>query len=105
MRVKKLVALLREGKIRPPPPPKPQVWDLWGDDADGPKRRKGPAPLPAPKLTLPGHVESYNPPSEYLMSEEEKKEWEEQDETERAITHVPQKFDVLRRVPAYQEFI
>merc|ERR1719373_157498 len=54
MRVKKLVALLREGKIRPPPPPKPEVWDLWADDA--PKRRKGPPPLPAPKPALPGHA-------------------------------------------------
>ena len=27
--------------------------------------------IPAPKLTLPGHAESYNPPPEYLMTEEE----------------------------------
>jgi len=103
MRVKKLVALLREGKIRPPPPPEPEVWDLWADDV--PKRRKGPPPLPAPKLILPGHAESYNPPSEYLFSAEEKKAWEEQDETDRALSHIPERFDALRRVPAYKEFI
>merc|ERR1719203_1789099 len=103
MRVKKLVALLREGKIKPPPPPEPEVWDLWGDDEQ--KRRKGPPPLPAPKLVLPGHAESYNPPSEYLLSEEEKKAWEELDEQDRTLTHLPQKFDALRRVPAYREFI
>lgn len=27
--------------------------------------------IPAPKLPLPGHSESYNPPPEYLFSEEE----------------------------------
>lgn len=103
MKVKRLVALLREGKIRPPPPPPPEVFDLWADDA--PVRKKGPVPLPAPKMTLPGHAESYNPPSEYLFTEQEKKEWEDQDETERALTHIPQKHEALRRVPAYQELI
>merc|ERR1719478_826761 len=103
MHVKRLVALLREGKIRPPPPPAPEVWDLWADDA--PKRKHGPPPLPAPKAALPGHAESYNPPSEYLWTEEEKKEWEEQDEQDRTITHMPQKFDALRRVPGYSSFI
>eukprot|EP00929_Paragymnodinium_shiwhaense_P050506 TRINITY_DN2541_c0_g1_i1.p1 TRINITY_DN2541_c0_g1~~TRINITY_DN2541_c0_g1_i1.p1 ORF type:complete len:740 (-),score=206.06 TRINITY_DN2541_c0_g1_i1:189-2408(-) len=103
MKVKKLVALLREGKIRPPKPPAPKVWDLWGED--GPARRKGPPPLPAPKPALPGHAESYNPPSEYLLSEEEQKAWESEDEQDRQLSHLPQKFDALRRVPAYKEFI
>jgi len=104
MKVKRLVALLREGKILPPPPPKPVVWDLWADE--GPKRKKGLAmPLPAPKLVPPGHAESYNPPPEYLLSEEEIKEWEEQDETERALSHLPAKYDALRRVPAYKDLI
>merc|ERR1719343_419000 len=39
------------------------------------------------------------------MTEEEKKAWEDQDETERKLSHLPQKFDALRRVPAYKEFI
>lgn len=103
MRVKKLVALLREGKILPPPPPAPEVWDLWADE--GPKRRKGPPPLPAPKPALPGHAESYNPPPEYLWTEEEKKEWEEQDEQDRTISHAPQKYEALRKVPAFAGFI
>mmetsp|Transcript_46714 Transcript_46714/g.130049 ORF Transcript_46714/g.130049 Transcript_46714/m.130049 type:complete len:760 (-) Transcript_46714:90-2369(-) len=103
MRVKKLVALLREGKILPPQPPPPQVWDLWADEA--PKRRKGPPPLPAPKPALPGHAESYNPPPEYLFTEEEKKAWEEEDEQDRKLSHIPQQYDCLRRVPAYKELI
>merc|ERR1719343_1312955 len=39
------------------------------------------------------------------MTEEEKKAWEDQDETERKLTHLPEKYDALRRVPAYKEFI
>eukprot|EP00435_Cladocopium_sp_Y103_P057442 s497_g19.t1 len=103
MKVKRLVALLREGKIRPPPPPAPEVFDLWADDAK--PRRKAPVPLPAPKMALPGHAESYNPPSEYLFTEEEKKEWEETFEQDRTITHLPQKFDCLRHVPGYKDFM
>ena len=30
---------------------------------------QAPTPLPAPKMALPGHAESYNPPSEYLFTE------------------------------------
>ena len=52
---------------RPPKPPEPEVFDLWADDAK--QRRKAPVPLPAPKMALPGHAESYNPPSEYLFTE------------------------------------
>merc|ERR1719262_1807425 len=42
MHVKKLVALLREGKIKPPPPPAPEVWDLWADDPPSKRRGRGP---------------------------------------------------------------
>jgi len=39
------------------------------------------------------------------MTEEEKKQWESDDEQDRTLDHIPQKFDCLRRVPAYKEFI
>lgn len=32
--------------------------------------------IPAPKTPLPGHAESYRPPKEYLLTEEEQKQWE-----------------------------
>lgn len=32
--------------------------------------------IPAPKMPLPGHAESYRPPKEYLLTEEEQKQWE-----------------------------
>lgn len=103
MKVKKLVALMREGKIRPKPPPEPEVFDLWGQEA--PERRKGPPPLAAPKMPLPGHAESYNPSPEYLMTEEEKKEWEEMDESERPQNFIPEKKDALRKVGAYKDLV
>lgn len=42
-----------------------------GDD-----RHRGPMHIPAPKMPLPGHAESYRPPKEYLLTEEEQKQWE-----------------------------
>lgn len=32
--------------------------------------------IPAPKMPLPGHAESYRPPKEYLLTEEEQQQWE-----------------------------
>lgn len=34
--------------------------------------------IPAPKMPLPGHAESYRPPKEYLLTEEEEKQWKVQ---------------------------
>lgn len=53
----------------------PEVFDLWGssvyvDRREGKSKGHGPPPLPAPKLALPGHAESYNPPEEFLFTEE-----------------------------------
>ena len=56
--------------------PKQEEYLLWGDDnttGEEQGKGKGPPPIQAPKLTLPGHNASYNPPKEYLPTEEEKK--------------------------------
>jgi ribosome biogenesis protein ERB1 len=57
------------------------VYSMWLNDnehdeamVDG---RKGPARIHAPKMALPGHAESYNPPDEYLFSPDETKAWYE----------------------------
>merc|ERR1719375_2915713 len=39
------------------------------------------------------------------MTEEEKKEWEDMDESERPLNFIPEKHDSLRRVPLYQNGI
>ena len=51
------------------------------------------------------HSESYNPPAEYLMSDAEKRKWEEADPEEREKNYLPQKFACLRRVPLYGNFV
>ena len=38
--------------------------------------------IPAPKTVLPGHAESYNPPLEYLFSQEELDKWKDTDKEE-----------------------
>ena len=59
-----------------------QIWNDAEDDILTESKRYK-FHLPAPKMPLPGHAESYNPPEEYLMSEEEKKQYDEMDPTER----------------------
>lgn len=60
--------------------------------------------ISAPKLALPGHGESYNPPPEYLFSAEEEKKWNEKESHERRIKVKPQKYSSLRLIPAYSDF-
>lgn len=50
---------------------------------------------------MPTHAESYNPSDEYLFDEKEKQEWLEEDEYDRKINYIPQKFEALRKVPLY----
>lgn len=64
-----------------------------------------PKSIVAPKRDLPTHVESYNPAEEYLLDDQELKEWQEKDEFDRKTNYVPQKFDALRKVPLYQDLI
>ncbi|KAG2483393.1 hypothetical protein HYH03_017745 [Edaphochlamys debaryana] len=115
----KLVRAIRKGWIRvgPPksadlPPEEPPAYLLWGDDgtvegAAGPggaKAGSGLTYIPAPKPQLPGHADSYNPPAEYLPTEEERAAWAMADPEDRPRT-LPQAFPSLRAVPAYADFI
>eukprot|EP00607_Mallomonas_marina_P010421 CAMPEP_0182423966 /NCGR_PEP_ID=MMETSP1167-20130531/10067_1 /TAXON_ID=2988 /ORGANISM="Mallomonas Sp, Strain CCMP3275" /LENGTH=258 /DNA_ID=CAMNT_0024603381 /DNA_START=160 /DNA_END=933 /DNA_ORIENTATION=+ len=61
--------------------------------------------LPAPKMPLPGHAESYNPPDEYLMTEEEIEKMLDLDPLERQYDFIPKKYDSLRHVQGYNNFI
>lgn len=100
----KIIRAIREGRIVPKKPKsatsQPPVYDLWGTPSSS-----NPPPLPAPKVKLPTNAESYNPPAEYLPSEEEKKAWEEADKEDREREFLPQKYSALRLVPGYKEFI
>ena len=49
---------------------------IGGDDSKAAQRRQA-IHIPAPRKRLPGHAESYRPPPEYLLSEEERAKWDD----------------------------
>jgi ribosome biogenesis protein ERB1 len=107
-RVVKLVRAMRKGWIkRTEPEEAPLSYLMWEDDGKiADKTANGLTYIPAPKLKLPGHEESYNPPKEYLPSEEEKNaailEAENNDERPPFQSTA---YEALRKVPAYDNFI
>jgi ribosome biogenesis protein ERB1 len=111
-RIMKLVKAIREGRILPYKPPaerereaeeeEDKIYDIWADEQP---QEPNIMHIPAPKLAPPGYDLSYNPPPEYLPSKDEKKSWEETDPEEREKEYLPRKYDSLRRVPAYDEFV
>lgn len=105
-RVMKIVRAIREGRIvpnKPPPSDELPAYDLWADNAE--EQEAHVMHLPAPKLPPPTNEESYNPPEEYLLDKNEKEEWEKTDPNDRERNFIPKKFDALRKVPAYSEFV
>ncbi|KAF2882281.1 hypothetical protein ILUMI_23901 [Ignelater luminosus] len=85
----------------------PQFYMLWQTDDQADEMRRIYKHIPAPKRHLPGHAESYNPPAEYLFDEKELKQWNKLKDSpwKRKLHFVPQKFDSLRKVPAYSRYI
>ncbi|GAA6060488.1 hypothetical protein JCM10212_007119 [Sporobolomyces blumeae] len=108
-KVMKIVRAIRAGRIVPrrPGAPKapeaPRFYALWAT-TDAPAVPH-PMHMPAPKLALPSHHESYNPPEEYLWTKEEEDEFEQQEKEDKKGKVVPRKFNALRQVPAYPEFV
>jgi len=108
-KVIKLVHAMRMGWIKPESDQEKQnkeaekVWDIWEDESIPLRASKLPKQITAQKGELPLHSESYNPPEEYLFDENELKEWQEQDSSEKRITYVPQKYSALRRIMPYEK--
>lgn len=106
----KLVALIRSGRLKPYKPQKKDRnpykfnYDLWHKEGDINDRRHR-AHIPAPKMALPGHAESYNPPPEYLLTADDVKKWESQSEEEREQFFLPQRYPNLRSVPFYKNTV
>ena len=111
-RVAKLVRAIREGRILPYKTPQDRNeggneddgihYDVWENEQ---AEDKGVMHIPAPKLAPPGYDLSYNPPAEYLPTNEEKEEWENLDPEEREREYLPSKYEALRKVPGYGEFV
>ncbi|XP_045192992.2 ribosome biogenesis protein bop1-like [Mercenaria mercenaria] len=83
----------------------PNFYMIWKDDEETEISKRYRQHIPAPKLSLPGHAESYNPPPEYIFTKEEEEKWKEQEPEERRMNFIPQKFSSLRNVPAFRRFI
>ncbi|XP_069372672.1 ribosome biogenesis protein bop1 isoform X2 [Paralichthys olivaceus] len=106
-KVSKLVHAIKMGWIKPrrvQDDTRGHFYDLWASE-DSSILAKHRMHLPAPKIPLPGHHESYNPPPEYLFTEEELALWEQQDPSDRKLPFVPKKFSSLRQVPAFPRFL
>ncbi|CAI4221219.1 unnamed protein product [Auanema sp. JU1783] len=111
-KVSRMVHAIQMGwsQIGPKRKEEKKVYDLWASEDHMEHLSKSQLArmrvhMPAPKLPLPNHSESYNPPEEFLMDEEEKKKWEATEPEDRTRTFIPQKFDALRKVPQYDKFI
>lgn len=106
-----LVKAFREGKLKRPgykAPAKPRFYDIWAEEDSAPRRQNH---IAAPKIKLPGHSESYNPPGEYLFTAEEEAQWRERqanpdpDIPYNPDDFLPQKYKALRMVPAYKNAV
>ncbi|XP_027456481.2 ribosome biogenesis protein BOP1 [Zalophus californianus] len=106
-KVSRMVHAIKMGWIQPhrPRDRTPSFYDLWAQEDPDAVLGRHKMHVPAPKLALPGHAESYNPPPEYLPSEEERLAWQQQELGERKLNFLPRKFPSLRAVPAYGRFI
>lgn len=118
--VVKLVRGMRAGVIRRPSEiakdaekeEDPYQYDVWlnheakmREDMTKSERARDIMRVPAPLPPLPTHSESYNPPAEYLPTEEEVKEWNDLDPEDRETNFLPAKHKSLRQVPLYENFI
>ncbi|KAK1444873.1 WD repeat BOP1/Erb1 [Babesia gibsoni] len=111
-KIKRLVELIRSGKLvvkEKDEHVEDEIVDIWGDNiyqVDPMTGRRGRKhEITPPKIPLPTHSESYNPPEEYLLDEEEEKEWMETPPEERKVNYLPQQFDCLRKVGSYANLI
>uniref|UniRef100_A0A182MQ54 Ribosome biogenesis protein BOP1 homolog n=2 Tax=Anopheles culicifacies TaxID=139723 RepID=A0A182MQ54_9DIPT len=85
----------------------PKFYMLWETDHGKEEMRRIHDHVVAPKRPLPGHAESYNPPPEYLFDEKELAVWKKlaNEPWKRKRQFIPQKFNSLREVPAYNRYV
>lgn len=107
MKINKILDGLLSGRIKWNPDEEEEkdedkLFDAW---ASGSNVDRGVINIAPMKQKLPGHNESYNPPKEYLLTQEELKEWEEMDEEDRPYNFIPTAFDKMRHIPLYDKLI
>ncbi|GAB1597418.1 ribosome biogenesis protein bop1-B-like [Argonauta hians] len=113
LKVGQLVHAIKMGWLKPKPPPKDPddeelnrtFYMMWKENEDNEINKRFRHHIAAPKLALPGHAESYNPPPEYLLTPEEEEAWRAKEPYERRPKLLPQKYTSLRLLPGYSRFI
>ncbi|KAF2072138.1 hypothetical protein CYY_006536 [Polysphondylium violaceum] len=110
--IRRLTKLIRAGWITfDKKDKKTHTYDIWGEGAKTDEvelnqdKHKAITRIPAPKQRLPGNVESFNPPEEYLLTDNEMKAWHLMDPRERPHNFIPQKYNFLRHIPTYNKLI
>ncbi|XP_049848161.1 ribosome biogenesis protein BOP1 homolog [Schistocerca gregaria] len=102
-RIRRLAYALRKGWIKKKVKKEvPRWYMMWNDDEGVVKERGG--RVPPPRMRLPGNVESYRPPEEYLYTEEELKKWNSGREG-KMLPFVPKRHNGLREVSAYKKYL
>lgn len=117
MKVMKIVKAMREGRYKTLAEIKEEKKKelagtsglrlMWNDEEDEvlAESKRNQYHLPAPKMPLPGHAESYNPPAEYLLTEEEQAAQEKLSPEERLHNFQPKAHSCLRHVGGYRDFV
>ncbi|KAI4298956.1 hypothetical protein L6164_032461 [Bauhinia variegata] len=101
-KVVKYVRAIRKGLITfDKPKEEDGPYLLWGDDLSSTEKANHLAYIPAPKQKLPGHEEAYNPPLEYIPTQEEINSYQLMYEEDRP-KFIPKRFTSLRSIPAYE---
>ncbi|WJX21872.1 Ribosome biogenesis protein 1, variant 2 [Trifolium repens] len=101
-KVVQYVRAIRNGSITfDKPKEEDDSYLLWEDDSGLTEKANHLAYVPAPKQKLPGHDESYNPPLEYIPTQEEINSYQLMYEEDRP-KFIPKRFTSMRSIPAYE---
>lgn len=82
-----------------------KFYDLWSQPQEMTRYLRRRKRLPPPKIFIPGHCESYNPPEEYLLNENEIERWKQGQQNMLGYSCIPKKFDNLRSVPNAEDYM
>ncbi|KAK8798717.1 hypothetical protein WA158_007801 [Blastocystis sp. Blastoise] len=83
----------------------PSTYMMWDDKEEAEQFIHKLPRLEAPKPPLPGNKESYNPPSEYLLTKEEEERELNAHPEDRKEQFIPKQYTALRQVPLYANFL
>eukprot|EP01100_Stratorugosa_tubuloviscum_P012848 TRINITY_DN621_c0_g1_i4.p1 TRINITY_DN621_c0_g1~~TRINITY_DN621_c0_g1_i4.p1 ORF type:complete len:835 (+),score=330.60 TRINITY_DN621_c0_g1_i4:105-2609(+) len=109
-RIAKLVTAYKKGWIKlnekSKKPLKHKPYMIWKDGEESEAKYKFAfLRIPPPKPRLPVHAESYNPPSEYLLTQQEYNTILKYDPNLEKNKFLPTKYNSMRDIPIYEKLI